>query len=569
MAKTFADYGITNVSGTGEVKTICPRCSPNRKKKHVKCLNVNMTTGVWHCWHCEWAGGLKDGTFNQPKIKKIYTKPTQSIGKLSAWWVDWLRGRGIGTSTIKENSIFDTDVYMPQIEAFSNAICFPAIYNDEVINIKYRDKLKNFRMHAGARRILYGLNHVESDKPLIWVEGEMDKLSLYEAGYKNCVSVPDGAPSVNTKNYETKFDYLELDETVKLLEGVSEHIIAVDNDEPGIRLQQELINRLGYDKCKIVKWVDNCKDANEVLTKKGKITLANCIKSAKHCPVKGCFTASDFLDDYVRLYENGEVGGLPVGYEYFDELFSVRPGDFTVVTGIPSHGKSEFLDSCIVKLALNHGMKTSICSPENQPPHLHMKKITEKWVGKSFFDTAYGNRMSEEEAILAALEWGEYIYFIAPPEPTIGSILECAKSDVLRYGIDILIIDPWNEIEHSRPSKQSESEYIGDALRQMRIFARNHNVHLFIVAHPTKITTAKNDGSVRVPTPYDISGSANWRNKADNCLAVFRGSDYVDVYVQKIRVKEVGRTGRCRFQYINNCGRYAPFPSDQQPGAMT
>jgi twinkle protein len=130
-------------------------------------------------------------------------------------------------------------VYMPQVEERIKAICFPYFRGDELINAKYRDREKNFRMEAGAERVLYGLNDLASRTVI--VEGEIDKLSVEVAGTRACVSVPDGAPATNAKNYASKFTFLDTD----ALETVQEWIIAVDNDEPGCALSKSLCGASG------------------------------------------------------------------------------------------------------------------------------------------------------------------------------------------------------------------------------------------------------------------------------------------------------------------------------------
>lgn len=143
---------------------------------------------------------------------------------------------------------------------------------------------------------------------------------------------------------------------------------------------------------------------------------------------------------------------------------------------------------------------------------------------------------------------------------TVDGVLKLAKALVFRKGIRGLVIDPWNELDHSRPSNLSETEYISQALTKIRRFARTHEVHVWLVAHPTKLPK-QTDGKYPVPTPYDVSGSANWRNKADNCLTVWRDlsephSREVQIHVQKIRFKEVGQIGMARLNYDILTGRY-------------
>jgi twinkle protein len=553
--KQFSDFGIMIPPGRGgEIKVVCPQCSPNRKKQNYPCLNVNVEDGVWHCWHCDWSGTLKQGVWRKAQIKPVFSKPVLKKEPVKDNWRKWLNGRGISDKTIEANELSCEVVYMPQIEAETEAICFPFIRRGEVVNAKYRDLKKNFRMVAGAERVLYGLDDIDPAFALIWVEGEIDKLSLFEVGFEACVSVPDGAPAVESKSYSNKFSFLEADE--EKIKSVKQHIIAVDNDEPGKKLRSELVRRLGAENCFVVTWPKGCKDANEVLVKHGAEALQNAIATAAPVPVEGVFYVADAYDSLVELYNQGEIGGYKTGVKLIDDLFTVRLGDFTVVTGVPSHGKSNMLDFIMLLLAKNSGLKTAFCSPENQPIQLHIKKMAEKWLEKPFFSSFNGYpRMTMQELNSACADLSEYVSFILPEQPTIDKILDAARIEVYRRGIHALVIDPWNELEHSRPSGQTESEYIGDSLRKMRKFAREHNIHLFIVAHPTKMSQDDN-GRPDIPTPYSISGSANWRNKADNCLCVYRNTDSVDLHVQKIRVKEVGKIGSARLKYIDATGGY-------------
>ena len=559
--KQFSDYGIEVAGTTGEVKALCPQCSAKRRKTGVKCLNVNLEKGVWHCWHCDWSGGLSTGVLQQVAQvrRKVYSKPKPAPASVELFWRQWLNKRNIGDNTIDENRLSSCMVYMPQVEKEVSVICFNYYRDGEIVNCKYRDKDKNFRMYAGAERVLYGLNDVQEES-LVWVEGEMDKLSVYEAGFVSCVSVPDGAPSVETKNYSSKFEYLESAEAI--ISGVKKHIIAVDGDKPGEKLKEELIRRLGAEKCRVVRWPEGCKDANEVLTKHGRETLKDLIETAKAAPVEGVFYVDDIEADLLNCYENGEVGGLKAGWnQRFDSLYSVRPGDFTVVTGIPGHGKSEFIDALLINLIKRHHQRYAVCSPENQPLYLHLKKFIEKWTGLPFFEK-FGDRMGKHEVLSACGGLQHHISFILPEQPTLDCILNRASIEVYRRGINGLVIDPWNELEHARPAKMSESEYIGDALRRCRQFARQKNIHLWVIAHPTKLQELRDKngeptGQYKVPTPYDICGSANWRNKADNCIAVYRKEESVDVHIQKIRVKEVGRVGVATFGYSITTGKYS------------
>ncbi|HZA27990.1 MAG TPA: DnaB-like helicase C-terminal domain-containing protein, partial [Gammaproteobacteria bacterium] len=263
-------------------------------------------------------------------------------------------------------------------------------------------------------------------------------------------------------------------------------------------------------------------------------------------PIKGLFEVFDVSDRVVHIYEHGMPRAESTGWRALDGLYSVRPGEWTVITGIPSHGKSEWLDALMVNLAMKAGWSFGVFSPENQPIEFHLRKLAKKVVGKPF-DPGPIERMTRDE-LDDTIGWlnGKFA-FILPEEPTVDCILDLAKVLVFRKGIGGLVIDPWNELEHSRPPNLTETEYISQALSRIRSFARTHDVHVWVVAHPTKLQKDKN-GEYPVPTPYDISGSAHWRNKADNCLCVWRdlgdkNNRVVEVHVQKIRFSDIGRAG--------------------------
>jgi len=141
--------------------------------------------------------------------------------------------------------------------------------------------------------------------------------------------------------------------------------------------------------------------------------------------------------------------------------------------------------------------------------------------------------------------------------------LDRAKELVYRNGIRGLVIDPWNELEASRNEGETETEYVSRVLRTVRQWARRHGVHVWVAVHPTKMHRDK-DGRYPVPTLYDASGSANWRNKADNGVCIWRDMDpesgralEVDIHVQKIRFRQVGKLGRVTLDYDLATGRYS------------
>jgi twinkle protein len=506
--KTFADFGIELGGRSGvEVQTTCPQCSPLRRKSKARCLSVNTEKEVWVCHHCDWAGTLKGGVEHQADKRKLIIKPAyQSSGSLPPNLLDWFAKRGIHEAVVTRNRITLQTVYMPQLEEEVPCIAFPYVKVGEVVNIKYRAlEPKAFRQVAHAEKTFYGLDDIAGDAAVI-VEGELDKLALEVAGINYAVSVPDGAPPAGSKPTDTKFEYLQTCEP--LLTRLKKIIIAVDNDEPGKTLEAELSRRLGPERCWRVTWPEGCKDANDVLLKYDATTLRECIEEAKPFPLLGILEVQDVVDDLLKLYDGKLAGGLSTGWLTVDQHYTVRPGELTVVTGIPSHGKSQFLDALAVHLATEHDWRIGLCSPENLPIERHVAKLLEQYTGFPFHDGP-SLRLPRFE-LAPALQWlHDHFVFMVPEDSawSIDDLLKRAKALVQRYGIRGLILDPWNEFDHSRPSSMTETEYISRSLGNIRRFGRYHGVHVWMVAHPQKLYR-QDDGTYPVPTPYDISGSA-------------------------------------------------------------
>ena len=564
----FYDWATLRIDtrgrASGEVKTLCPMCSASRKHKRDKCLSVNLSEGVYKCHNnCGFAG--KAERVDKPKMyfnvwerrPRSYTKPAyrpleaaQPADKLLAWFAS----RGIPAEVVSRHRIEAREVWMPQTNKNERAICFPYFRDGEVVNVKYRDAAKNFRMEKDAELCLYGLDDIRDCAVIIVTEGEIDKLSLEVAGFTNAVSVPNGAG--------TNLDCLAADDDT--LADVVKVVLAGDADKAGEELTQSLIARFGRDRCYRVEWPEDCKDANDVLVKHGAEALAMCIEGARAVPIEGVFEVEDIRSEVEYLYENGRPSGVDPGWDNLRQFYRPRLGDWTAVLAIPGAGKTSFEAALAVNLAGLHGWRFLVFPAENLPAAEYVSILLEIYVGKPFNEGPH-ERMTVAERD-EALDWIQEHFIICDPgdeECDLDRILTIARAYCLRRGINGLIIDPWNELDHAQPSHQTQTQYIGSSLRKIRRFAKTHNCHVWVTVHPTKMQKDK-EGDYPVPTLYDADGSAHWRNKCDAGLVLYRhysdNTKPLEIYIQKIRWRWCGKLGRADLYFDELTGRYSQTP---------
>lgn len=574
--KDYSDYGIQIPYGKrgGKVKTYCPQCHNQRRDKRDKSLSVDLDKGLWHCHYCGWSGTLTESTYDpspegkrkwmeqQPwyrqtqirQQKREYKKPQpRPAAPMSAKALAWFKGRGISEETLLAMKVTEGLEWMPQKNGQANTVQFNYYHNGELVNTKFRTGDKCFKLVSGAELLPYNIDAIKGQKECIITEGEMDALSFYECGRHDVVSVPNGANA----NLDYLDDYIE-----EYFEDKETIYIASDTDTKGVLLRDELLRRFGAERCRILEYGEGCKDANEHLMKFGSKSLLQCIATAPEIKVEGVFTVSDFEQSLDALFENGWQKGVTIGHDNFDRLCSFETKRLCIVTGIPGSGKSEFIDEIAERLNMRYGWRFAYFSPENAPLAYHASKLIEKFTGKRF------NRQS--------LTFGEYkqvkehieqdFYFIAPTDNyRVDNILEKAKYLVRRRGIKALVIDPYNRLE-SEQGTRNETQYISELLDKLTNFAQRNDLLIILMAHPTKQPKNK-DGVIEAPTLYDISGSANFFNKADFGIVVHRNrlENTVEVHVQKVKFRHLGECGTALFKYNLNNGRYTPFTNGIEP----
>lgn len=427
-----------------------------------------------------------------------------------------------------------------QHPALGVAVAFPYRRNGEGYAGKFRavDR-KDWRSTQGVSRGLFNEDALKTgDGPVVITEGEIDALSVIQAGYSRAVSLPDGWTEDGGKR-----DVLV--EAESLLRAAPFVIVAGDNDAAGSSLPKTVANILTGHDVRYVTWPDGCKDANDVLVNLGEGELARCLTEAKRIDPAGGFITG--ISDLPPLPDRRV---LRVGMKPFDYVLAFEVGAMSVGTGTPGAGKSTLTTFAAYHVAKNENVKVGLLSFETHPhrtrDHLCRLECGKPWasllpaqqaevgatldrsfriVHRTFDDTAHH------------LQWAkDMIYTLA-----------------VRDGCKLIVLDPWNELEHLPMPGENMTSYINFALQQIRQWAEQFDTHICVIAHPRKMQT---DGKPRSPTGYDIADSAAFFNKPSLGFSVHQeeeedGLKYVSVTSWKVRDRQLYgiEPGRINLQF--------------------
>ena len=557
---------LTNNLSHGQHKIVCPLCKNSRKNKRDKALSVNVDAErvVFNCHYCSESGVIqKRRDFKMSVVKKEEKPKTIDIPKteISEEAKDWLNNRGISYQIASEcGVVWGKKKYKPVI-GFSYAS-----EDGDVYAVKWRvaNGEKIFWWEGNAQK-LWGKNPKNKDlmdieSTIVITEGELDccaiKQSFVDYANIDVYSVPHGASQKITDGKidpkeDSKFAFLW--EEREKFEDIERIIIATDNDQAGDVLAHELSRRLNIARCYRMDYKGK-KDSNEVLMIDGAKALRDMVLQAKPIPLHGLNSIDFYEEEFQSLYEQGKPQGASTGYPSVDELFTLSTGNLIITTGYPSEGKSAFIDQLIVNLARQSGWKTCFCSFE-KPPSLHAVQLAQVLTSKPFFE-GQNERMSQEEKDFAESWIKEHILFqdyIGGELPTIDAILEKGASAVMRYGIKVLVIDPYNFI-HNDKKTGLETDMISEMLTKIQLFAKRHDCLVFFVCHPTKPFVR--DGKKNICTGIDIAGSMAFFSKADMGITVYRGEQSVEIHCWKCRFGWNGRLGSVNLTFNPVNGRY-------------
>lgn len=494
------------------------------------------------------------------QLKSNETKPSgiagTAVGQMEQAKVkatdEFLRERGWSRATLAKLDAGFGTAFFPDAKQSLPAVIFHFPKGKKARSIEG----KHFCTNKGFELDFWNIERVVAAKPdrIFITEGEPDAVSLVEAGISEnqVLSVPNGAKLEAAKDPLEQRGYEYAKRALPKLSFAKEIVWCGDNDAPGLTLREDMVRIFGAARFRFVDWPDGIKDANEMLLKDGAQPLRELVQDGSlPWPVHGIYRLSE-------LPEPPKMTLWRTGFADWGDKVMLAPRTMSVVTGHPGHGKTKLLGQIIFNIVRAECIPACIASFETRPkPHMRQQLRT-LLVGKLERD------MSDEEKNRADKWINERYLFVVHPEqrPTLEWFLDMAEVAVIRHGARIIQIDPWNRLEASRGKDESETEYIGRALRTIHTFAHDLNCHVQVLAHPAKM------GSKRIGDPphlEDISGSKNWDNMVDQGFVVHRPKMIDDMgnrlttcdFIQrKSRFEELGYPCVMKLNYSLERGKY-------------
>lgn len=516
----FIAIGIQPKTNRNQQKLKCPNCiSIGKTNINDTCLSIELSSGLYNCHKCGWKGCVKPMERQQMEVQyKIPVKP--NITNLTDEALKRFTDRGINQEVLKKNKIASS--------SDGTAIIYPYLRNGSLINYKTRLlKEKKFFQAKEAEPIIYNYDRVYGKKEIIITEGEDDALSWEVAGYENHTTVNQGAPNENDTNVDRKLECIT--NCFEVFEQAETVYIAVDMDNNGIRLQKELIRRIGAEKCKIVDFSD-CKDANEYLVRYGAFELSQRLKIAKEVRIDGVFTLQDNFDSMINGFRHGVKRGETTYSEDIDKAWKWRTGEVTLWTGYQNEGKSLMLNQLALIKSFWDKDKFAVFSPENMPMDDFYNDLIEMYIGKTS-DPYYIDYQMSKADYLEAMSFIDKHFFLIYPEDNFKLDTIFAKVEYLvrRYGIRHFIIDPYNTIEHLMNAGEREDLYISRFMARLKKFAVVNDISIHLVAHQLTARKNKEDGNRYFkPDLNNIKGGGTFADKADNVVFVWRPNRAID-----------------------------------------
>lgn len=382
------------------------------------------------------------------------------------------------------------------------------VYGAKIRPIDPGDGSRFFFHPKGATRDLWNVDVLRDDTldqhPVIITEGELDALSCVAAGFPRSVSIPDGwtdaykgGDSPKSKPILANADLLKRSPYV---------VAAGDGDDTGASFVRAVSNLLEGHPVKFLDYPDGCKDANDVLRKHGSAELARIINSARWLDPEG-----GRLTGFQDLPPEPPMQIYRPDYDPFDRVILFHCGFPTIVTGIPSMGKSTFVTCALHHVVRTNDIRVAMGAFET-PASILRDHLARMHTGRPW--DFLPKIEKDQTAALLDRNW-RIMHKVEDDRRghDMGWLRDMMHAAAVRDGCKIIVLDPWNEIEHTPAPGESMTVYLNIALAKIRQWAERFDCAVCIVAHPTKMQRESGDRP-RPPFGYDISDSAAWYNKA-------------------------------------------------------
>lgn len=524
--KHIGEYRIRN---NQIVARYCPFCKGGASGD-VETFSVGLYNGAFSCLRggcskmgsfrdlCEFFGERPAKVVSMPssRAKRLYTRPSVQLSPVTDEIVSYFEQRKISVDTLNAFGISSDN---------HGNIIFPFYRDEELVYVKFRKPRKHKKedgpkewSERNTEPILFGMDNAAFNQPLFITEGEIDALSLYEAGVTNVVSVPCGCN--NLEFVSLCWDWLEKFQRI---------VLFGDSDEPGVEMISTLMKRLGEDRCMIPPeypelLIDGepagrpCKDANEILFSYGKEGLKEIADSCEPAPIKGVLNLADvtMIDPTTKPRIFTRIPALD------NAIGGLAEGSVTIFSGKRGEGKST-LGGQLLLNAIQQGY--SVCAYSGElPAQTFLNWILLQATENRYIAARTDSRTGKNYAVVPyevqqrIKSWFNNKFFLfdnnySPDVPQEEAIISTFTLCARRYGCKVFLVDNLMTIL-SEATSSDENRIQGKFVAALKAFAVKYKACVLLVCHPRKTKMGEKF------TSEDVAGSANITNLADTVINI-------------------------------------------------